>query len=98
MKCKGCGITFKPKGARSYRQKFCQISCRVKFFAKKHRNNDNQRYNPLQKSVFEKDTRVKRFCLKCDRGFLSWGIFNRICDDCKNKVEFDGGSILYAKL
>ena len=29
----------------------------------------------------------KRDCLKCDKEFISMGIHNRLCDDCRKKNE-----------
>jgi hypothetical protein len=31
-------------------------------------------------------------CLTCDRPFMSEGIHNRVCPDCRGTVEFTGGS------
>lgn len=51
-----------------------------------------QTFNSSPGQLFEKPTE-QRVCLNCQKKFLSFGNFNRICGKCKNTKEFSGSSL-----
>lgn len=92
--CLSCKIKFTPTGNNQlYHSKECARihSIEIGYFKKvasRHKENF--------KSIF-KVRSIKRECLKCHRLFRSEGVYNRVCQNCKNGFEFDKGTIYYAQ-
>lgn len=85
MQCKGCKTFFK---LDTPRQKFCTKECCHKHYVPISNKRNLERNKIVYKSQFKKKEGTRKFCLMCDKPFMSLGKWNRLCDACKRDPAF----------